>query len=186
LGQKTQLAAGHGDVYATAKLSIRRLKMLLFPKPKKKSKPKSWLKRSKKRIPQRSTFKANWDDGKRPRRRSDTEVLQKARQYRRERLIDMPVAQMAFNEILDCLGILFEAEAIFLNGDRFILIDAYVKSAKVAFEIDGFHHKSQSRYDAERDKWLLWKHGIRTVRYLNEDVLRRPQFVRQSLGEVLN
>ena len=35
----------------------------------------------------------------------------------------------------------------FSHGDRFVLLDTYVKSAKVAFEIDGSSHLSQIGYD---------------------------------------
>jgi len=59
---------------------------------------------------------------------------------------------MTFCEILDNLGILYESEAVFLNGDRFVLIDMLVRSAKVAWEVDGPSHQQQRGYDIGRDK----------------------------------
>jgi len=138
--------------------------MLLFPKPTRKPKPKSWLKRSKKPLQHRSVFKGHNPGGSRKRLRTDREVMARALQYRNERLQDMTRAQMAFNGILDDLGVLYECEAIILNGDRFILVDALVRSAKVAFEIDGKSHQRQEKYDLGRDRWLLTVHSIRTVR----------------------
>jgi Protein of unknown function (DUF559) len=162
--------------------------MLLFSKPTRKPKPKRkcWLKRSKKPIQHRSVFKGHYPGGSRKRRRTDREVMARALQYRGERLQNMTRAQIAFNGILDELGVLYECEAIILNGDRFIIIDALVRSSKVAFEIDGSAHSRQGKYDLGRDRWLLSVHSIRTVRITNEDIYRQPELVRQRVLDVLN
>ncbi len=88
---------------------------------------------------------------------------------------------MVFCELLDDMRILYESEKIFLNGDRFILVDMYVKTAKVAFEIDGAAHDNQSSYDAGRDKWLLRTYGVRTIRFKNSFVLGPSRAVRERV-----
>jgi len=72
---------------------------------------------------------------------TDAQLMAKARQCRSERLQDIPPAQRAFNELLDSMGVLYDSEAIRLNGDRFVLLDVLVASKKVAFEPDGFSIK---------------------------------------------
>ena len=65
------------------------------------------------------------------------------------------------------------------------MIDMLVRSKKLAFEIDGSSHDSQKGYDAGRDRWLLQKHGIRTVRFTNEEVLKRSFDVRSRVIQEL-
>lgn len=75
-----------------------------------------------------------------------------------------------------------EREAIFLNGDRFILIDFLISKpdgTRIAIEIDGGIHSGQARYDRERDQWLEQTHGIRTIRFRNEDVINGSEEIKQ-------
>jgi hypothetical protein len=51
--------------------------------------------------------------------------------------------------------ILYESEKIFLNGDRHIAVDFYIKSATFAVEVDGSAHDKTQSYDAGRDRWLF-------------------------------
>jgi very-short-patch-repair endonuclease len=78
---------------------------------------------------------------------------------------------------------LCESEAIFLNGDRPQLADFYVNSAKLVFEVDGGYHldPKQKKHDA----WLLRRYGVRTVRFMNGDVLRRSAETRDRVTELL-
>ena len=80
-------------------------------------------------------------------------------------------AEMAFAEMLDRHGILYESEAIFLNGDRFIIADFYFKAQKLVIELDGSAHDNQKEYDAGRDAWLLHRYKIRTVRLSHAQIL---------------
>ena len=59
------------------------------------------------------------------RKRIDAEVMVHALQYRRERLMNRTRAGMVFAELLDRHRILYEVEKIFLNGDRYILVDFF-------------------------------------------------------------
>jgi very-short-patch-repair endonuclease len=147
---------------------------LLFPKLGKRPKQRP------KRIATKSVFKAHGANTLKTYRRrySDAQVMAKAREYRMQRLMNRTAAEMAFCAILDGLGVLYESEAIFLNGDRFVLIDIFVRSAKLAFELDGSAHDDQKGYDAGRDVWLLRVHKVRTVRLTNELVLRHPNDAR--------
>ena len=58
-----------------------------------------------------------------------------------------------------------------------------MKSAKVAFEIDGSSHLLQIGYDQGRDAWLLRVHGIRTIRIPNLTVLRETQKTRNIIAD---
>jgi very-short-patch-repair endonuclease len=157
--------------------------MLFFPKPVRKKKAPKPLKRSRKPIAAKAVFKAHGDNVFKTYRRryTDGQVMAKAREYQLERKRDMPAAQIVFNVMLDDLRVLYESEAIMLNGDRFILIDAYVKSAKLASEIDGSTHDLQTRYDVGRDAWLLRTYGVHTVRFTNDQVFRRLWEVRERV-----
>lgn len=167
--------------------------MLFFrPCPKtpgwrRKKAPKP-IRRTATKIAAKSVFK-EWgkDATKKYRRRyTDAQVMAKALECKAKMRRDMPVAQQAFNELLDGMKVLYEAEAIFLNGDRWIAVDAYVRSAKIAFEIDGCSHEQQRDYDAGRDAWLLRRYGVRTVRFANADVLRNPAGTTERVVEALH
>jgi len=161
--------------------------MLLFPKPTRKPKPRKLLKRSRKAIAARSVFKA-WGDNptKTYRRRfTDYQVMIRAQICRQARLRNRTRAEIAFSELLDSIRILYESEAVFLNGDRFILADFYFKSHKLVIELDGSAHDSQKRYDAGRDAWLLRAHGVRTVRIRNSDVFTRRAWMVDAISSTL-
>lgn len=100
--------------------------------------------------------------------------MAKGREYRRERLMNRTATEVAFAELLDVLGVLYESEAIFLNGDRQQLADFYIKSAKLVFEIDGGYHldPKQKQNDVGRDAWLLRRYGVKTIRFSNQKVSR--------------
>jgi hypothetical protein len=147
--------------------------MLFFPKPIRKPKARKPLKRRPKTIAKRSVFKAHGDNPLKTYRRrfTDYQVMARAQICRQQRLRNRTRGEMAFTELLDSMGLLCESEAIFLNGDRWVLIDFLVRSAKFAFEIDGSSHDNQKEYDADRDAWLLRVYGVRTVRLTNAQVL---------------
>ena len=60
-------------------------------------------------------------------------------------------------------AIFYESEKIVPHGDRFVSLDFFGASARVAFEIDGSAHSDQKAYDAGR-QCLQEQHGILTVR----------------------
>jgi very-short-patch-repair endonuclease len=47
--------------------------------------------------------------------------------------------------ILHRLGVKFEREKVFLNGDRLVLADFYIHSVKLVIELDGAGHLLQKR-----------------------------------------
>ncbi len=144
--------------------------MLLFPKPVKKPE------HPKRRIAAKSVFKEHRANPLKTYRRcyTDAQVMAKGREYRRERLMNRTATEVAFAELLDVLGVLYESEAIFLNGDRPQLADFYIKSAKLVFEIDGGYHldPKQKQHDVGRDAWLLRRYGVKTIRFSNQKVSR--------------
>lgn len=136
-------------------------------------KRKTPLKRRRKQIKVRAKFKAHGDNPLKSYRRrfTDYQVMVRAEMCRQQRLCSRTRAEMAFSEMLDSLRILYQSEAIFQNGDRFILADFYFKAQKLVIEIDGSAHDGQKQYDAGRDAWLLRAYGERTIRFANRQVL---------------
>ncbi len=78
-----------------------------------------------------------------------------------------------------------EFNACLLLGERVVEIDAFVRSARLAIEIDGAPHKSEERFhsDRERDRLLL-ANGYRPVR-ITERHLERPAQVEADLDAIL-
>jgi very-short-patch-repair endonuclease len=50
------------------------------------------------------------------------------------------------------------------------LVDFYCSQARLAIELDGLHHQEQRLYDEERTM-LIEEHGVRVIRFSNEEVL---------------
>src|ERR1700738_965283 len=96
------------------------------PKLLKSLKRRAALKR-KKPIRAKGKFKAHGDNRFKTyrRKRADAEVWAHANKCRMERLQNRTRAEMALAVLLDGVGILYEVEKIFLNGDRHIMVDFY-------------------------------------------------------------
>ncbi len=66
-----------------------------------------------------------------------------------------------------------------LNGLHFrrqqiidgFIVDFYCHAAGLVIELDGSIHRQQADYDAERDK-ILTAHGLRVMRFKNDEILR--------------
>lgn len=140
---------------------------------------------TKKVLNNRRTFKSFGQNSLKSyrRKRSDEEVKKYAEGKRIQRLAGATAGELACAQLLTELSIPFEREAIFLNGDRFILVDIFIRRANLAIEIDGSIHRRQGSYDAQRDRWLLETHGIKTIRFTNCEILRKLQEVRQRLAD---
>ena len=69
--------------------------------------------------------------------------------------------------------------------DRFIL-DFYCPKARLAVELDGSQHAEEGRadYDAHRDR-LLQDRGIRVLRFSNEEFLKNPESVLETVWETI-
>lgn len=52
------------------------------------------------------------------------------------------------------------------------------KAAKLVIELDGSAHDGQKGYDAGRDAWLRSCHGVRAIRFTNQQVFRQNEAVR--------
>lgn len=118
------------------------------------------------------------------RKLTDYQVMVRAEINRQNRLRNATEAENAFAEILKQIGIEYDREKIFQNGDRYILVDFYVAGSHIAFEIDGSVHDLQRGYDAGRDGWLQSQH-IRTVRFSNKSVLHRSAEVAEKVREAI-
>jgi very-short-patch-repair endonuclease len=64
------------------------------------------------------------------------------------------------------LGVKFRREHAI---GRFLL-DFYCSQARLGVELDGLHHQEQRAYDEERTM-LIEEHGVRVIRFSNEEVL---------------
>jgi very-short-patch-repair endonuclease len=69
-----------------------------------------------------------------------------------------------------------------LIGSR--IVDFYCSAARLVVEVDGHTHDADS--DHRKDAWLLHKHGIHTVRFTNDDVMRNLDGVLLRLAEALD
>lgn len=148
------------------------MRLYFIPCPKSvkpaKAKPKP--------IPTKSKFKSHNNDPTKSykKKRTEAEVLAYAQVCRQTRLSNPTPAESAFADILLSMGIAFEREAIFVNGDRHILCDFVIRTtagASVCIEVDGRIHSAQSGYDRGRDKWMFERYGVRTIRFTNREVL---------------
>lgn len=115
---------------------------------------------------------------------TENEIIERANNARQDRLNNPTLAEECFAEILRELGIPFEREKIILNGDRFVLIDAYLPDRKMCLEIDGSSHKTQEKYDQGRDAWLKAQ-GYEVIRFQNKEVLKTPEKVQTKINEVI-
>ena len=66
------------------------------------------------------------------------------------------------------------------------IVDFYCASAKIAIELDGAQHYTQTgiEYDKERDRLILaW--GIETIRFKNEDISDRFENVCRYIDQIV-
>jgi len=66
---------------------------------------------------------------------------------------------------------------------RFI-VDFYCVKLSLAIEIDGNSHDKKKETDNERDKFLK-QIGIRTIRFSNDEVLNKPEYIKSVLVPLL-
>lgn len=155
-----------------------------------KTRSRSQIKRTKgKTLATKRKFKSHSDETKvYHQKRSSAQVLSFAQEKRQERLANETPSEQAMEILLREWGIAFEREAIFLNGDRFILIDFLLRTNNLyyAVEIDGETHRRQAGYDAGRDRWLEKTHNIKTIRITNQQVIRKPDEVRRLIQSEMN
>lgn len=71
---------------------------------------------------------------------------------------------------------------IFIPGS-YMLADQFIPSHRLRVEEDGPEH--DPLYDRTRDAYLYRLHGIRTIRFSNNDVERRPAWVEAEIRKAL-
>ena len=64
------------------------------------------------------------------------------------------------------------------------ILDFYCADAGLAIELDGGQHSEQIAYDAQREA-ILQQHGIRTLRFWNNDVLSKTEAVLTEIANAL-
>lgn len=76
-------------------------------------------------------------------------------------------------------GLKFRRQAA--KGNR--ILDFYCPAARIAVEVDGVTHDRIA--DLERDRHFEAEHGIRTLRFANEDVMRNLEGVLRMIVEAV-
>ncbi len=64
------------------------------------------------------------------------------------------------------------------------IADFYCNAKRVVVEIDGGIHESQKDYDLLREM-LIKKHGVKIIRFSNEEVINNPDSVSEKLKKIL-
>jgi very-short-patch-repair endonuclease len=64
------------------------------------------------------------------------------------------------------------------------VVDFVCLENRLVVEVDGGQHARQRQADAERDAWLT-RQGYRVLRFWNNDVLREPAAVLQSIDRAV-
>ena len=64
------------------------------------------------------------------------------------------------------------------------IADFYCAAGKVVVEVDGAVHEQQAEYDRERDAYLA-DHGLRVLRFANDDVLHALDHVVMVIRDAL-
>jgi very-short-patch-repair endonuclease len=65
------------------------------------------------------------------------------------------------------------------------IVDFYCAAAKLVVEVDGDTHGTRQEYDAARTRWLEQQHGLRVVRFTNQDIQKRLDAVLESIRAYL-
>lgn len=101
-------------------------------------------------------------------------------------------AEVKFNILLKSIlkprGIKYDTQKVFLNGSKFFLIDFYVYArTNIAIEIDGGYHDTpnQKQYDKWRQS-IIEQSGAIVIRFTNNQVINRPDWVIQILTEEID
>jgi len=146
-------------------------------KPPKKRKP----------LNNRRKFKAHDNPLKTYKRKyTDYQVTIQAEICRQARLSNRTIAESNLSIILQNVGCRWEEEKVFLNGDRFIIADFYIASRRIAIEADGSVHSRQISYDRGRDSWLEEKYKVKTIRFTNQEILKKPKEVEEKIRRLIN
>jgi len=68
------------------------------------------------------------------------------------------------------------------------ILDFYCHEAKLCVELDGGQHKEdeQAKHDEERTKILEERQGVRVLRFWNNDVINKTEYVLSTLWDVLD
>ena len=72
------------------------------------------------------------------------------------------------------------------QGVGVYVLDFYCPAVRLAIELDGAAHDHEDAVarDAAREAWLA-AHGIRVIRFVNDDVLRNPEGVLAAIRDAL-
>lgn len=88
-------------------------------------------------------------------------------------------AELAFEVILNELGIIYEAQKILIDANA--ITDYYVPSLKMCYEIDGSWHDNRGKKDTDRNRRIRRLHNIGIKHFKNEEVLETPELVKVAL-----
>ncbi len=108
------------------------------------------------------------------------------KEYRTKNLKDITPAESKFKDILDAMQINYVREQTIRRGKDFYFIDFFLPQPLfLAFEIDGGIHKKRQVYDFNRDMKIMSRDNIAVVRYTNEQVLFKTEWVRANVERIV-
>lgn len=114
-----------------------------------------------------------------PGQRVTKEKLERARELRRDMT---PAEKILWQELrADKLGAHFRRQQIIAG----FIVDFYCHRAALVVEVDGDVHDLQQEEDARREK-ALSELGLRTIRFRNDEVVRKLSAVVGKIKEQLN
>lgn len=114
-----------------------------------------------------------------PGQRVTKEKLERARELRRDMT---PAEKILWQELrADKLGAHFRRQQIIAG----FIVDFYCHRAALVVEVDGDVHDLQQEDDARREK-ALSELGLRTIRFRNDEVVRKLSAVVGKIKEQLN
>ncbi len=105
------------------------------------------------------------------------ELYQRAEEFRSDLIKEQTPAEKHFKALLKSLKIEYEFQKILYTPTRFYILDFFIPSKKIAYEIDGGYHttKKQKEFDKLRTE-VVKNNGIKEVyRFTNTDVLTDTQ-----------
>lgn len=107
------------------------------------------------------------------------------KRFREELLIRQTPAELKFYSLCGAAWPRRKVKRQSIHGNY--IVDFYFPSCRLGVEIDGGYHRvpAQSKKDQERSDNLRSVHGIRVIRFSNEQVINEPAFVRKVLNGIL-
>jgi very-short-patch-repair endonuclease len=116
----------------------------------------------------------------------EKELYQVAEEFRSDLIKNQTPAEKKFKALLKSLKIEYEFQKIIYTTTKFYIVDFYIPSSKIVFEIDGEYHdtKEQKSRDKERTEILKSNKIVELYRFTNKDVLDNIKYVTTRINKI--